>query len=335
MTHIIVALVLLSACSPQEQAPAVDGVYTLCKEVTGYSGETLELKGGKFRYWFYSDVRTDKEPKYPLTGTFTLSGTALTLDSSDVHSGTRTVDKVNGVPVLWRKDGLELWQKEKRLHPYAVLIRIDGATEGSARPERPSLDLLMTKEMRDRDKKEHEERYSDLPPESRALFRAKTQEGDRHRESYKQAIAQARVQPDPKLVGQLVGLLNHESEGIRARGILGDLYGSSWLIKEPPPFVKDPKARKQALEALIDGLSHAKDRYCLENALLVFLRASDTRSIDLEVPEAGITIKLSVQGTDGYTSDSRGTPRDDIVWKKLIAKLIPPCQDWMRTQLSK
>lgn len=328
MTSILLAFLL------QAQPVAVDGVYTMCSEVSGYSGETVELKDGKFRYWFYSDVSTGKEPAYPLTGTYTVNGTTLTLDHADIYSKDRTLAVVNGMRVLWRKDGLDLWQKEKRLHPYAVLIYLDGVKEGSAHPKRPSLDLLTTQEMRDRDKKEHEERYVDLPAEARALFRARTTEGDRNMDTYKAAIAKARVQPDPKLVAQLVALSNSKRDRIAARSILGELYGPSFLIKDQPPFAKDPATRKLALEALIDSLGSAADRYCLEAAILVFLRASDTHKIDLEVPEAGITIRMSVQGQDGYTSDSQGTQVGDIQWKQVIDKLIPACQKWMRSQLA-
>ncbi len=327
MTSILLALLL------QAQPAAVDGVYTMCEDVAGYSGETVELKAGKFRYWFYSDVSSGKEPSYPLTGIYTVNGATLTLDHADIHSKDRTLAVVNGVRVLWRKDGLELWQKEKRLHPYAVLLFLEGVKEGSARPKRPSLDLLTTQEMRDRDKKEHEERYGDLPAEAKVLFRARTMEGDPNMDTYKTEIGKARTQPDPKLVAQLIGLSNSKRDGIQAQRILSDLYGPSFLIKDPPPFVKDPAARKRALGTLIDGLSSAQDRYCLQGALLVFLRASDTHEIDLEVPEAGITVRLSVQGQDGYRSDSQGTQVGDTQWKKVIDKLIPACQKWMRAQL--
>jgi len=328
MNSILLALLL------QAQPTAVDGVFTMCSEVRGFSGETVELKDGKFRYWFYSDVSTGKDPTYPLTGTYTVNGTTLTLEHADIYAKDRTLAVVNGVRVLWRKDGLDLWQKEKRLHPYAVLIFVEGAKEGPVNGKRPSLDVLTTPEMRDRDKKEHEERYGDLPEEARALFRARTTEGDRNMDTYKAAIAKARVQPDPKLVAQLVALSNSKRDRIAARSILGELYGPSFLIKDPPPFAKDPATRKQALEALIDALASAQDRYCLEEAILVFLRASDTHKIDLEVPEAGITIRMSVQGQDGYRSDSQGTPVDDILLKKVIDKLIPACQKWMRVQLA-
>src|SRR5262245_19528277 len=108
-----------------------EGVYVMCKEVSGYSGETIELKDGRFRYWFYSDVVSGREPKYPLNGTYRVSGNTLILENDKISAPKRTIAVVNGVDVLWRKDGLELWEKDKRVHPYAVLIRIPTATDAS------------------------------------------------------------------------------------------------------------------------------------------------------------------------------------------------------------
>ena len=64
-------------CSPGskcgENGAAPEGVYTMCRDVAGFSGETIELKGGKFRYWFYSDAGSPGGP-YPLTGTYRIAG---------------------------------------------------------------------------------------------------------------------------------------------------------------------------------------------------------------------------------------------------------------------
>ena len=63
--------------------PKVDGLYSLCAEVAGFSGETLELKDGKFRYWFYTDMHVvgAKEIKFPLTGKFKIEGRRVILSS--------------------------------------------------------------------------------------------------------------------------------------------------------------------------------------------------------------------------------------------------------------
>jgi len=50
----------------------------------GYMGVAIALTTNEYYYWFYSDVGTGDEPKYPLTGSYTLAGSNLHL-VSDVH----------------------------------------------------------------------------------------------------------------------------------------------------------------------------------------------------------------------------------------------------------
>src|SRR5262245_60601952 len=46
----------------------IEGTYCTAHEIAGFSGSVLELKAGKFRYWFYSDVGDGAAPKYPVSG---------------------------------------------------------------------------------------------------------------------------------------------------------------------------------------------------------------------------------------------------------------------------
>jgi hypothetical protein len=329
----LAAAILLTA---QEPAKLVEGVYSLCEEVSGYSGEVVELKDGKFRYWFYSDVSGGgEEPKYPLTGDYRIAGDTLTLAHDQIRSKDRTIAVVNGADVLWRDDGLKLWKKEQRIHPYAILIRMPGLKDGSKVHDRPRLEILYTKEMKEREKKEYEERYHDAPAEARLLLRARSREGDPQMQEYKKEIAAAREQPDPKLVAQLIGLLHRDSPAaIEAHSILEDLYQESFLIRPEPPFLKNPAAKEKALGTLIDALSSAKDRYALQETLMLFLRVTGTAKIDLEVPETGHRIKLATLPSGG-SYGSEGTAADDVSWLKSMSKLIPACQKWMREQIQK
>jgi hypothetical protein len=328
----LIALATAFLCC-QEEPKLREGVYAMCEEVTGYSGETIELKDGKFRYWFYSDVVAGDEPHYPLSGSYSVKGNTLTLDLDKIHSKERTIAVVNGVNVLWRKDGLALWEKEKRLHPYAVLILMAGKTDGSKVDERPSIKVLYTQEMIDREKKEHEERFNDKPAEVRVLLRARTPKGDSNLDAYRKEIAKARAQPDPKLLAQLVGLLDRDSkEAIEARMILEDICTETWLLKEIPAFLKNEETRKKGLEALIDALGSASDRTALEHGIMVFLRASQVGRIDLDIPEAAVRVKLAFTKEGAQSFDSRGP---DVNWRSVLSKVIPACQKWMRGQLAK
>lgn len=331
-------LLISAALLLTSQAPAklVEGVYSMCDEVSGYSGEVVELKDGRFRYWFYSDVSTGREPEYPLSGAYRVAGDRLTLEHDRIFRKERTIAVLNGVDVLWRDDGLELWKKDRRIHPYSILIRMPGLKDGSKVDGRPSLEILQTPEMKAREQKEDEERFNDAPAEARVLLRARSRRDDPHLKEYRQEIAAARDQPDPKLVAQLIGLLGRTSSvSIEADSILKDLFQETFLIRPAPPFLKDPASKKKALETLIDGLPSATDRNALESTLMLFLRISGLDRIDLAVPETGHRIKLQPLPYDGGVYGSERTSADDVPWLKSLPKLIPACQKWMRAQLEK
>lgn len=337
MTRPIAAVLLAVLAGCGKTAAPPEGVYTMCRDVSGFSGETIELMDGKFRYWFYSDVATEDEPSYPLTGTYGISENTLTLDHPKISNPVRRFAVVNGVHVLWRKDGLEGWEKDERIHPYAVLIRVQGASGDQDRDHRPLLATIKSAKLLDRDRKEYEERYHDQPPEVRALLRARSVRPDPNMAIYKAEIGKARADPDPKLVAQLVSLLHRGSRhSIPAMMILQDLYDVTFLVQSPPPFLQDADRRKVALSVLIDALSHARDRNALETTIMTFLRASGIGTINLPVPETGLRIILeSSSGNMGGRLASEGTTVDDVNWLKSMSKLIPACQKWMREQIGK
>lgn len=308
----------------------------MCRDVSGYSGETIELKNGRFRYWFYSDMVTGNEPTYPLSGRYTHSGGAVTLDHPKIHEPTRTIAVLNGTMVLWRKDGLDLWKSEGRIHPYAVLLRVEGDGGDPELATRPPIASIKPLKLQDQETKEYEERFNDKPQEVRVLLRARSLKGDSHMEQYRKEIARARVQPDPKLLAQLVTLLGGASyESIPAGFILQDLFEQTWLIPKPPPFLADATSRRKALEDLIDALSAARNRNALEDTIIQFLRVSGVGVIDLEVDGTGLRIVLEALPNSGARHASEGTAIDDVDWLKSMSKLVPACQRWMRAQLAK
>lgn len=327
------SLLAILLCALPQQDPS--GVYQMPREVQGFSGETLELKDGKFRYWFYSDVEGGKEPKYPLEGTYTVQGDTITFEHPDFYSPKRTLAIVNGVAVVWREDGLKLYKEEQRLHPYAVLMKVAHAITKDPHESRPSIRALETEEMRKRDQKEYDERHNDKPEEVRVLLRARSLKGDRHMEVYKKEITRARAQPDPKLLSQLAALLGQDSsEMIQAAMILDDLFVKTFLCSEPPPFLQDPVEKKKALESLIASLGASKDRSAVETLMMTFLSASGAGKADFNIPEASVHIKLEAManGTKSYDCSASG---DDIYWVKVMPKVIPACQKWMTEQLAK
>lgn len=190
----------------QVNSKSIEGVYTMFEEVAGYSGETIELKGGRFRYWFYSDVAIAGKmgPKYPLTGTYQQTGNLIHLDYPDIYTKERTLEDINGVPVLLRDDALKDWRDEGRVGAYGVLIRVNDPIVGKKPPVRPSTSALYSKQMLEREKWEYESRYMNHPNPVRDVFRAWTPEGDPHLAKRRSCIREGRADLEPTLVRQLV-----------------------------------------------------------------------------------------------------------------------------------
>jgi hypothetical protein len=60
----------------------IDGYWSLTPEWEGYMGLALELRDGRFRYWFRSDTGpSGSGPKYPITGKFTVEHGFLVLET--------------------------------------------------------------------------------------------------------------------------------------------------------------------------------------------------------------------------------------------------------------
>src|SRR3954469_7789580 len=79
----LVALLVLTSCAThnQESHPAPwpgAQVFKLPQE-GGFQFETLELKDGRFRYWFSIDVALRHQPKYPIQGSYEWRGDNLVL----------------------------------------------------------------------------------------------------------------------------------------------------------------------------------------------------------------------------------------------------------------
>lgn len=111
---------LVAAAEPPkiESAAPANGVFV----TYGYHSTVLELKDGKFRYWFSSDVKiAGDETKYPLEGSYTTDGDTITLKHEKIHPPQVewTARKVDGVLTFWRSDALKI-QAEGKLELYSL-----------------------------------------------------------------------------------------------------------------------------------------------------------------------------------------------------------------------
>lgn len=73
---------------------------------TGYMTTVLELKEGRFRYWFESDARALVDPDYPLSGVYSVTNNTLFLKHDQVFQKQWTFRTVNGLVTLWRPDAM-------------------------------------------------------------------------------------------------------------------------------------------------------------------------------------------------------------------------------------
>src|SRR5262245_22804499 len=123
-------------------APGLDGLYCTGSEIGGFSGTVLELRDGKFRYWFYSDVAGPDEPHYPVIGKYSVDGEKVVLAGTLVGQSIWYPDTVNGIRVLWRDDGLRVWRDQRKIYDYAVLIKTDARVSDDGIVQGPSIRSL-------------------------------------------------------------------------------------------------------------------------------------------------------------------------------------------------
>ena len=143
-------LVFAGCASPPTSATAqIDGLYVIPEEVRGYQSDRLELRSGHFRYWHSSDLVVVDEhgrplgPKYPVRGTFRVDGRRIVFSREDVND--RYVDTVNGHAVLWTRDSKGIWERQRKIYDYGVLIRVAGHGYDA---ESPSVRVLYDAQMR-------------------------------------------------------------------------------------------------------------------------------------------------------------------------------------------
>jgi len=74
-----------------KDAKEIIGKWSFSAQWAGYMGLAIEFKEHEFRYWFYSDLKSANEPKYPIVGTWEL---------------------VKGVVVLKAPEGVHLYSNE-------------------------------------------------------------------------------------------------------------------------------------------------------------------------------------------------------------------------------
>jgi hypothetical protein len=86
----------------------------------GFMAETLELKEGRFRYWFSSDVIPRHGPKYPIEGSYLWQGDELVLSTGKTFK----VRQINGKRALLWPQAVDTWDRNQ-LIPGHILLPVE------------------------------------------------------------------------------------------------------------------------------------------------------------------------------------------------------------------
>jgi hypothetical protein len=117
----LIAILICGSSLADETPRQIEGVYHLHN---GYQSETLELRDGRFRYWFWTDCSPPRGD-LPLEGTYSVNGSALTLNRNDILLGNQRIfQPLKGMDALWRPDALERWISKGEISTYGVLVRV-------------------------------------------------------------------------------------------------------------------------------------------------------------------------------------------------------------------
>lgn len=88
----------------------------------GLSKLVLELKNGRFRYWYMTDGGEGTEPTYPVTGKYLACGATIQLiHTEDYLQDIWTFRKIDGVTTLWRPNAIKSWHEKRGFDSYGVL----------------------------------------------------------------------------------------------------------------------------------------------------------------------------------------------------------------------
>jgi len=171
-------------------------------------------------------------------------------------------------------------------------------TEGYFRPANPNSREEFTKYKTGEDdfaeyQRQKAEARAKFPQPLRSFLEARETPDDSDWHVFKRTLNRVRANPDPELFVQLVTAM--EQDNIRFGGLLEHILLDERLKLEP----WQPGSKKVAVRALADAIPHAKSKYALRDALVLFLRTQGGG----ELPRAGIKVPGEGAGCS-YGSDN-------------------------------
>lgn len=106
---------------------------------SSFMSETLELKDGRFRYWFSSDVILSNSPKYPMEGSYTWRGDELVLSSGKSYK----VRQINERRTLFWPHAVDYWDRQQII-PGHILLQVENIDS-----HEPTRESFFTEEQRE------------------------------------------------------------------------------------------------------------------------------------------------------------------------------------------
>ena len=283
----------------ESKVDSLDGIYTQPRmflndqglEVEGFQMDhiVLELQGDRFKFWHFSD-RIGSQ-KYPITGKYSRDGELLELESDDLASFWRryVATTIKGVTGIWPEKKLQAWRNGE--HPYSVpiLVRVADGPSGKKLDQDsfkfPSVSPLLNKETArqfwTKEKKKHDARYMNVTDPLRTLLRERSSRDDDTREGYKELVLKQQQELDPKLIKQLLSEIGNGVSVVMGPKVLQDIFGQDSSYFDEPAFMKNDISKRAALQTLVDAMPEVKNERALNAALLVFLRSTGLKQIDL------------------------------------------------------
>ena len=121
---LIVSTLLLATVSsfaglPVQPSNLQEGVYA---HTDPYNKEIVELKHGRFRYWFSSDMKTNVDPSYPLSGRYDFRDGVVVLHSQEIYQPKFRFRIFKGVATLWNKMALDHWKNHPNDQQFRTLF---------------------------------------------------------------------------------------------------------------------------------------------------------------------------------------------------------------------
>jgi hypothetical protein len=117
---LVLAAVPSFANLPGKPSNPQEGVYA---HTDPYNKEIVELKNGRFRYWFSSDMKTNVDPIYPLSGRYEFHDGVLVLQHQQIYEPKFRFRIFKGVATLWNKIALDYWKSHPNDQQFRTLFK--------------------------------------------------------------------------------------------------------------------------------------------------------------------------------------------------------------------